>query len=77
MKIFTILLCFYFVKCQECPEKFEAPENCFEIEEILDYVEAARKLQQTNEEYLNLLTEAGFVVDETEVRKFLTKKNSF
>lgn len=62
-----IVLCLQFVKSEKCPERFEAPQKCFDIEEILDYVEVAKKLEEANKNYLEILTEGGFVVDETEV----------
>jgi Asp-tRNA(Asn)/Glu-tRNA(Gln) amidotransferase C subunit len=54
------------IKCEKCLKESKKPVNCFDIEEILEYVEVAKKLEKSNRELWDLLTEGGFVVDETE-----------
>lgn len=65
--IFLILISSSKIFSEKCPKEFEFNKNCFDIEEILEYVETAKKLEKSDREYWDLLTEAGFVVDETEV----------
>lgn len=68
MKFLILLLCIFGVNCEDCRKASRHPANCFDIEEVLDYVEVAKKLEKSNRELWDLLTEGGFVVDETEVK---------
>lgn len=67
MKFVIILLFVVKVSSQNCPCEFKIPEKCFEFSEISEYGKIAVSLEELNLKYLDLLSDAHFLIDANEV----------
>jgi hypothetical protein len=72
-QILKILSCCFLIIAKSqlvssgCPGDFVEPEQCFDLDELRDFAETARKITTLYNSYVAALTEAKFTVDDNEV----------
>lgn len=50
-----------------CPKPFVSPDECFSLDEIMDYGTTATSLESLYDQYVHLLTDAHLTIDGDEV----------